>query len=145
MVKGKSKPVQTYEVTDIKVPTDEKVKVKRQYVRKDVSVFATFKIPPNTETNQCIIQNISCGGLLMSTRVNVNVGENILLDFALSDESKFSNIEGKVVMSRPFKDEQSATYFKMGIEFVSINDTDFKNISKFCTPSEQPAETPLSH
>ena len=81
----------------------------------------------------------------MSTRVNVNVGENILLDFALSDESKFSNIEGKVVMSRPFKDEQSATYFKMGIEFVSINDTDFKNISKFCTPSEQPAETPLSH
>jgi len=145
MVKGKSKPVQTYEVTDIKVPTDEKVKVKRQYVRKDVSIFATFKIPPNTKTNQCIIQNVSCGGLLMNTRMEAVVGNNIMLDFTLPDESKFTNIEGKVAMSRPFKDEQSATYFKMGIEFVSICDTDFKSISKFCSPSEHTAEAPLPH
>ncbi|MBI3600379.1 MAG: zinc-ribbon domain-containing protein [Nitrospinae bacterium] len=132
MVKGKSKPVQTYEVTDIRIPVEEKAKVQRKFVRRDVSLFATFKIPPATKTNQCIIQNISGGGLLMSTRGSASVGEKILLDFTLPDQSKFDNIEGKIAMARPFKDEHSNAFLKMGIEFTPLSDTDFERLSAFC-------------
>lgn len=135
MVKGKSKPVQTYEVVDIKIPVEEKVKVQRKFVRRDVSVFATFKIPPATKTNQCIIQNISGGGLLMSTRAGASVGDKISLDFALPDQSKFDNIGGKIVMARPFKDEHSNIFLKMGIEFTPLSDADFERLSKFCNAS----------
>ena len=145
MVKGKSMPIQTYEVTDIRIPSEEKAKVQRQFVRKDVSVFATFKIPPGTKTNQCIIQNISGGGVLMSTRISASVGEKILLDFTLPDQSKFDNIEGKIVMARPFKDEHSNTFLKMGIEFTPLSDANFKSISNFCTSSETQSEAPLPH
>jgi adenylate cyclase len=135
MVKGKSKPVQTYEVTDIRIPVEEKTKVQRKFVRRDVSVFATFKIPPATKTSQCIIQNISGGGLLMSTRASASVGEKILLDFTLPDQSKFDNIEGKIAMARPFKDEHSNTFLKIGIEFTPLSDADFERLSKFCSAS----------
>jgi adenylate cyclase len=145
MVKGKSMTIQTYEVTDIRIPSEEKAKVQRQFVRKDVSVFATFKIPPGTKTNQCIIQNISGGGVLMSTRISASVGEKILLDFTLPDQSKFDNIEGKIVMARPFKDEHSNTFLKMGIEFTPLSDANFKSISNFCTSSETQSEAPLPH
>jgi serine/threonine protein kinase len=90
-----------------------------------------IKITGNSKTNQCIIQNISAGGLLMSSRNGVPVGKKILLDFTFPDNSIFSGIEGKVVQSSPFKDKQSSSYFKMGIEFVSLNNINLERISSF--------------
>ncbi|MDO8142890.1 MAG: adenylate/guanylate cyclase domain-containing protein, partial [Candidatus Brocadiales bacterium] len=140
LVKGKSWPVTTYEIISIKSP-EEKGKNKRRFVRKNVSTFATFKITSNSKTNQCIIQNISAGGLLISSRAGVPVGEKILLDFTLPDNSIFGGIEGKIVQSSPFKDKQSSSYFKMGIEFTSLNNTHIEKISNFTANQTQSQET----
>ena len=131
LVKGKSRPVITYEVISIQTPKDEKTKNERRFVRKNVSIFATFKITNHSKTNQCIIQNVSASGLLISSRMGVPIGEKILLDFTLPDNSIFGGIEGKVVQSSPFKDKQSSSYFKMGIEFVSLSNTNLERISNF--------------
>jgi len=63
--------------------------------------------------------------------MGVPIGEKILLDFTLPDNSIFGGIEGKVVQSSPFKDKQSSSYFKIGIEFVSLNNTNLERISNF--------------
>lgn len=139
MVKGKSWPITTYEITGIQA-TEEKGKNKRRFVRKNVSIFATFKITNHSKTNQCIIQNISTGGLLVSSRMGVPVGEKILLDFTLQDNNIFGDIEGKVVQSSPLKDKQSS-YFKMGIEFTSLNNTHIEKISNFTVNQTQSQET----
>ena len=128
LVKGRSGPVITYEVTSIQTSKDEKTKTERRFARKYVSIFATFKTTNSSKTNQCIIQNISAGGLLISSRMGVPIGEKILLDFTLPDNSIFSGIEGKVVQSSPFKDKQSSSYFKMGIEFVTPGNTNLEKI-----------------
>ncbi|HHT9137395.1 MAG TPA: adenylate/guanylate cyclase domain-containing protein [Candidatus Wunengus sp. YC60] len=140
LVKGKSWPVTTYEIISIQ-SSEEKGKNKRRFVRKNVSTFATFKITSNSKTNQCIIQNISAGGLLISSRAGVPVGEKILLDFTLPDNSIFGGIEGKVVQSSPFKDKQSSSYFKIGIEFTSLNNTHIEKISNFTANQTQSQET----
>ena len=105
-----------------------------------MSIFATFKITNHSKTNQCIIQNISTGGLLVSSRMGVPVGEKILLDFTLQDNNIFGDIEGKVVQSSPLKDKQSS-YFKMGIEFTSLNNTHIEKISNFTVNQTQSQET----
>ena len=140
MVKGKSWPITTYEITGIQAP-EEKGKNKRRFVRKNVSIFATFKITANSKTNQCIIQNISAGGLLISSRMGVPVGKKILLDFTLQDKNIFGGIEGKVVQSSPLKDKQSSSYFKIGIEFTSLNNTHIEKISHFTANQTQSQET----
>ena len=84
-------------------------------MRKNVSIFATFKITNHSKTNQCIIQNISTGGLLVSSRMGVPVGEKILLDFTLQDNNIFGGIEGKVVQSSPLKDKQSSSILKWAL------------------------------
>ena len=131
MMKGESSPVVTYEVTSIQTTKDEKTKIERRFVRKNVSIFATFKTTNHSKTNQCILQNVSAGGLLISSRMGVPIGEKILLDFTLPDNSIIGGIEGKVVQSSPLKDKQSSSYFKMGIEFVSLNNTNLERISNF--------------
>ena len=140
MVKGKSWPITTYEITGIQAP-EEKGKNKRRFVRKNVSIFATFKITGHSKTNQCIIQNISAGGLLISSRMGVPVGKKILLDFTLQDKNIFGGIEGKVVQSSPLKDKQSSSYFKIGIEFTSLNNTHIEKISHFTANQTQSQET----
>lgn len=140
MVKGKSWPITTYEITGIQA-TEEKGKNKRRFVRKNVSIFATFKITGHSKTNQCIIQNISAGGLLISSRMGVPIGKKILLDFTLQDNNIFGGIEGKVVQSSPLKDKQSSSYFKMGIEFISLNNTHIEKISNFTANQTQSQET----
>ena len=99
LVKGKSWPITTYEIISIQSP-EEKGKNKRQFVRKKVSIFATFKITSNSKTNQCVIQNISMGGLLISSRMGVPVGEKFfsILPFrtivflALSKEKSYNPV-----------------------------------------------------
>lgn len=131
-VKGKSESVQTYEITDIRITKDDKQENKRRFIRKRVSIFATFKVPPSSRTNQCIIQDISCGGLIMNTRLEVHVGEHIQLDFTLPENDvSFNNTSGKIVFVRPAKDKNSQPFFKTGIEFEDLNDIDYKNIYKF--------------
>lgn len=140
LVKGKSWPITTYEITGIQAP-EEKEKNKRRFVRKNVSIFATFKITGNSKTNQCIIQNISAGGLLISSRMGVPIGKKILLDFTLQDNNIFGGIEGKVVQSSPLKDKQSSSYFKIGIEFTSLNNTHIEKISNFTANQTRSQET----
>ena len=131
-VKGKSNPIKTYEISGIQIFKDEKTRSnKRRFGRKNVSIFATFKVLPSSKVNQCIIQNISTGGLLVSSRVEVPVREKVLLDFTLPDKSALSSIEGKIVQSQPFYDKNSYTYFKMGIEFISLNNINLEKISNF--------------
>lgn len=129
LVKGRSCPVITYEVNSIRTTADADAKNKRRFMRKNVSIFATFKTTCNSKTNQCIIQNISAGGLLISSRIGVPVGEKILLDFTLPDDDMFSGIEGKIVQSNPCKDKQSSPYFKMGIEFDPHKTPNLEKIS----------------
>lgn len=130
-VKGKVKPVQTYEVSDIKIKKPEKAKVKREFERKEVKIFATFRMPPDTKNHQGIIQDISGGGMLISTRVAVSISEYLQFDFELPDKSKLSNINGKVNLVRPFKDKNSQPFFKVGIEFEAIADSAIEMITNF--------------
>lgn len=131
MVKGKSNPIKIYEVVSIQIPKNKKEKDERRFARKNVSIFATFRTFTNSKTNQCIIQNISAAGMLINSRVDVPAGEKILLDFTLPNDSIFCGVEGKVVQSHPFNDKHSHTYFKIGIEFVSLGNTDFDKITNF--------------
>ncbi len=130
MVKGKSHPIQTYQVASIQAFKDSSAKNKRKFARKNVSIFATFRMPPNSKTNQCIIQNISVGGIFLNTRTEVRVGEKILLDFTLQDKITVNGIEGRIAQSQPFKDKQS-THFRVGVEFCSVSDTDHEHIAGF--------------
>ncbi len=130
-VKGKEKPVQTYEVSKITIKDTGKKEVKREHQRKAVSIFATFKIPPNSKNNQCIVQDISTGGLLMSTREAVAIGEYLQFDITLPDNSKVSDINGKVSVVRPLRDKNSQTFFKVGMQFEAVPDADTEKIAKF--------------
>ncbi len=130
-VKGKSKSIQTYEVTNIRIAKEEILKTKRRFIRKKVSIFATFKIPPSSKTSQCIIKDIGCGGIIISTRIQLEVGKQLHFDFTLPDNYTFNNNNGRIVFVRPVKDKNSQIFYKAGIEFTSLNKTDVKSISKF--------------
>lgn len=130
-VKGKEKPIKTYEVSDIKIKKIVKAKVERQHARKKVSIFATYRIPPDTKNHQCIIQDISAGGLLMNTREVVPIGEYLQFDITLPNNSKFNNINGQVSLARPFKDKNSQAFFRVGIAFEELSQTDADNLARF--------------
>ncbi len=130
-VKGKEKPVQTYQVSDIKIKKIKKAKIERTHERKQVSIFATFKVPPSSKNNQCIILDISVGGLLMSTRDAIAIGDYLQFDITLPDKTKFNNITGMVSIVRPFKDKSSKTFFKVGIAFESLTDEDTETLNNF--------------
>lgn len=132
LVKGKANPVKTYEIINMKTDTTDKAIQENRPARKTVSIFATFKIPPDTKTNQGIIQNISSGGLLLNTRVETAPGKKLLFDFTL-DETPLNNIEGKVVHLCTMKDKRSDTYFKLGIEFVNPEGAAHQKIHTFTT------------
>lgn len=133
IVKGKSYPIKTYEVVDIHVPEDKKEVYERRFIRKNVSIFATFRTFTNSKTNQCIVQNISAVGLLINSRADVPVGEKILIDFTLPNDNIFCGVEGKIIQSHPSNDKYSHTYFKMGIKFVSLGSIDQDKILSFTT------------
>lgn len=134
LVKGKSIPIKTHEVISVQATKEEKTHGnKRKFPRKNVSIFATFKTSTNSKTNQCIIQNISRGGLLINSRVEVPVGEKIFLDFTLPNDITLNGISGRIVQSSPIKDKQSSVYYKTGIEFISLSTVHLKNICRFIT------------
>lgn len=130
-VKGKEKPVKTFKVSDIKIKKIKKQEIKREYKRKEVSIFATFKIPPNSKNNQCIIQDLSVGGLLMSTREAIAIGDYLQFDITLPNGNKFKDITGMVSIVRPFKDKNSQTFFKVGIAFESLEDEYTEKLGEF--------------
>jgi len=130
LVKGKTDPVKTYEILEVKKDTSGKASYENRPFRKPVSLFSTFKMPPDSKTNQGIIQNISSGGLLLNTRVEAAFGKKLFFDFTLN-ESPLSNVEGRVVYVRPVKSKQSDISFKIGVEFVGLADTILQKISNF--------------
>lgn len=76
-------------------------------------------------------ENISAGGICVIIKEPLTLGAPLNLRVYLPDNTLPIKIKGKVAWSKQVFDKAGQKLFETGIEFVEINDLDFKKIAKY--------------
>lgn len=76
------------------------------------------------------MQNISVGGLLMSTEHSLHVGERFPVEFILPDQKTKIQCTGEVVWTRPYAGEGAGSE-SVGVHFVDIGVRKMKAIGQW--------------
>ncbi|MBL7075676.1 GAF domain-containing protein [candidate division KSB1 bacterium] len=130
-LKGKTEPVEIFLVTDLLVETVKEFRELRREKRKEASLFATYRHEKETKVNQGIIQNISPGGVFLSTKVGLPEGSRLELSFNLTDEMKCDGIWGTICQAQQSQDDQGRPFYKLGIKFEPLSPSDNEKVLSF--------------
>lgn len=80
-------------------------------------------------------QNISIGGLFMSTERSLQTGERFPIEFVLPDKKTKINCTGEVTWTRSYAEEGSGSE-GIGVRFVDLNDQKMKAIGQWIRKQE---------
>lgn len=109
---------------------------RRKHFRVPVDIRVTWRMCTDSgkeekEFFSGTIENISSGGLLMSTDVEVPLGKELLLFFSLSDEADLKDLSAKVVRGEIIDKKKGELLYEYGIEFHQIDKRLHEAIMRF--------------
>lgn len=130
-VKGKTEPLQTFQVAGLKGGPKEKPAEKRRCTRKEVSIFTIYKIEGQPGVHQGMIHNISEGGLLLTTRTHLAPGVQIILNFKLPDDDAEIEARCQIAKTLTMSDEEKHIYYRCGSKFTNISQQTLSKIRVF--------------
>jgi len=114
----------------------------RQYPRIQKSAIIRFKLSGSHLGMSSRCEDVSEGGMRLSTLQRLDLGMNLTLDFKLDDSMDSITAKAKVV----WQDNRDNAYypFAVGLKFFKINSADSKKIHDYVNKmlcKENPADT----
>jgi adenylate cyclase len=119
-VKGKSDLIPIYEVAAITAAAEE-AGFQRKHDRREINCYATFYFEGSTQVFQGNVTDISPGGFGLTTRAVSQAGQQLYIDFDLSDKIKLKKLPCRVATARIQKDDAGNNYHLMGVAFQDIS------------------------
>ena len=103
-----------------------KRKERRKYARINVHHNLKYKVSSRNIGNISFARNLSAGGVLLYSKNQIFVGEEVELEILSLAHSRSIRVKGKVVRVRKL---EKIGYFEVGVEFLEINpeERDFIN------------------
>ncbi|OAJ35235.1 PilZ domain-containing protein [Piscirickettsia salmonis] len=91
---------------------------KREYIRLDAQAKLRFTLPNREELYQGICQNLSGGGILFETNIDIPVGS--LIDVALEPNGNYiPPLEAQVKVNRSFQESDTLFIIAGGIQAIA--------------------------
>ncbi len=104
---------------------------KREYPRYEMKGKVRFRVPEQMDISMASIKNISGGGLCLLTEPKVKAGQKLSLEFGLPGDVKPILGVGKVCWVEELDYPLGRFNFRVGIEFVKIDEERQARIDKF--------------
>lgn len=104
---------------------------KRQYPRFEMKGKVRFRVPEHMDISIASIKNISGGGLCLLTEQKVVKDQKLSLEFGLPGDAKPILGVGEVKWVEELDYPQGRFNFRVGIQFVKIDEDRQKRINKF--------------